>query len=172
MNGVVLLDEGNNLALPLFQGKGIVHSDRAEINLVATTVCGLLGGQRHEDAFREVDTDIYMAIGTMGDADHCQCHAVDTDSAAHGLFRAVKQHVGHAFTDDTHLAVLAHVDIVDEAADRDPLRNQMDKLGVNSRYQILVTMLTPNDILVTRIVDGAIRLHQRPEALTNQLLVV
>ena len=107
----------------------------------------------------------------MGDAHHGQRYAVDIDNTADSFFNVVKQHVGHTFTDDAYLTMLAHVNVVDEAAGHYPLRNQMDKLGINARYHVLVTLVTPNDILVTSKIDWAKRLHHAPEALANQLLV-
>ena len=168
---MVLLDDGNNLAFLLFHGKVIDHSDRAEVNLVSTTVCGLLRGQGHEDTFREVDTDIYMAVGTMCDTHHRQRHAVDTDGVAERFFVVGKQHVGHMFTNDAHLTMLVHINVVDETSGSDPLWNQIDKLGVNARHHVLVTLVTPDNILVTCKVNWANRLHHAPEALSNQLFV-
>ena len=76
------------------------------------------------------------------------------------------------FTDDAHLAVLEHVDVVDEATCRDPLRNQADKLRINPRHQEWMALVIYDNILVTSIVDGAIRLHHLSEASPNQFLVM
>ena len=107
----------------------------------------------------------------MGDACHHQRYAVDVDGAAYSRFVAAKQHVGHMFANDAYLAVLAQVNVVDEAARNDTLRQLVDKLRYDPSHLVLVALVTPHHILVTSKTDRAVPFHHPSEALANQFLI-